>query len=235
MHTSPASPAIRTATPSLLDEMPPDIFRQIVVTHISLREGRAMSRLACVSRAFAQRMKPYVAPLALRLYRTLENASQASQAKALEGCTRTLDELPLVNPAHRLELFLHVSTVLGNHFSGQAFEPHIDTLLAGMQHVPQVDQPAALLSIVRQYSTLRLYVTQPRYMKMASHIRSLPPSAAQVSLTEMLGGHIPDGEIKNYAKRTQVFLDTCMQLQPAHRAQVLSNLLHFIIPYPEQM
>lgn len=69
MHTSPVSSAIRTATPSPLEEVPPDIFSQIVVAHISLREGRALSSLACVSRAFAQRMKPHMAPLGL--YRTL--------------------------------------------------------------------------------------------------------------------------------------------------------------------
>ena len=236
MHTSPASSAVRTQEPGLPNVLPQDVWIRLVVNHISLREGRAITSLACVNRLFAQWLSPYRQPVAR--YRALDNAGNGTPQQALHLCMGTLYDLADVTPAHRLELFLKVGTVLGNHFSAEALEPHIDTLLAGIQHLPRVDKPDALLGLVQRYSTLRFYTTQPRYMKMASHIRSLPPSATQARLTEMLGSHIPDGadgDANEYAKRAQVFLDTCTQLQPTHCAQVLNNLLHFIILYPAEM
>ena len=236
MHTSPASSAVRTQEPGLPNVLPQDVWIRLVVNHISLREGRAITSLACVNRVFSQWLSPYRQPVAR--YSALDNAGNGTPQQALHLCMSTLYDLADVTPAHRLELFLKVGTVLGNHFSAEAIEPHIDTLLAGIQHLPRADKPDALLDLVQRYSSLRFYTTQPRYMKMASHIRSLPPSATQARLTELLGSHIPDGaagDANEYAKRAQVFLDICTQLQPTHCAQVLSQLLHFIFLYPAEM
>lgn len=198
--------------------------------------GRAITSLACVNRLFAQWPSPYRQPVAR--YRALDNAGNGTPQQALHLCMSALYDPADVTSAHRLELFLKVGTVLGNHFSAEEFEPRIDALLPGIQHLPRADKLDALLGLVQRYSSFRFYTTQPRYMKMASHIRSLPPSATQARLTEMLGSHISDGadgDADAYAKRAQVFLDTCAQWQPTHCAQALNHLLHFIILYPAEM
>lgn len=213
--------------------MPQDIWIRLVVNHISLHEGRAITSLACVSRLFAQWLAPYMRPVAL--YGALENASSGAPENVLTRCMGTLYDLADVNPAHRLELFLRVSTLLGRHFRGQAIEPHVDTLLASIQQLPPADQPVALLDLEWHHGARQLYATQPRYRKMASCIRSLPPCAAQASLAKTLGRHIPDGGAQDSVKRTQIFLDICMRLQPVHRAQVLSHLLDLIDANPKAM
>ncbi|HEX8884396.1 MAG TPA: hypothetical protein VF797_07910 [Noviherbaspirillum sp.] len=225
MHTSPASPAIRTVTPSQLDDMPPDIFHQIVVTHISLREGRAITSLACVNRAFAQRMKPYMAPLALNLYRTLENASRGSQAIALKSCTRTLYELPLVNPAHRLELFLRVNTTLAHHFSCQTIEPHIGILMAGLQHLDREEQPAALLTLVETHHPSNFCRTKKQFLNMTARVAALTPSLAQCELAIILESEMPGYSGQEFPERLQVFLSMCMRLQPVYRTRALCRTL----------
>ncbi|HEX8884397.1 MAG TPA: hypothetical protein VF797_07915 [Noviherbaspirillum sp.] len=231
MNTSPTSSAVRTQAPDPLNELPQEIWIRLVVNHISLHEGRAITSLACVNRLFAQWLAPYRKPVAL--YRALETASYGTPAHVLYRCMSTLYDLADVNPAHRLELFLRVSIVLGRHFHGRAIEPHIDTLLASIQHLPAADQPAALLDLAWHHGARQLYTTQPHYLKMASRIGALPPSAAQASLAEALGSHIPDGGAEHYVKRTQIFLDICMRLQPVHRAQVLSHLLGIADTYPK--
>jgi hypothetical protein len=233
MHACHNSSAVRAHAPGPLNEMPQEIWTQLVVSHISLSEGRTITSLACVSRLFAQWMKSHIRPVAL--YRALENASKSEPATALHRCMSTLYDLGEVNPAYRLELFLRVSTTLGRHFRGQASDAHIDTLLASMEHLPQADQPAALLGLVWDHGSAPLCTTQPRYLKMASRIGTLQPSAAQVSLTETLARHISDGDDEDYARRTQLFLDICMRLQPVHHAQVVSHVLHLIDGYPQVM
>ena len=233
MHTSPPSSAVRTQAPDPLHALPQDVWVQLVVNHISLRAGRAITSLACVNRLFAQWLAPYIKQVAL--YGALESAGNGTPAQALHRCMSTLYDLSGVNPAHRLELFLSVSIVLGRHFREQALEPHIDTLLASIQHLPAADQPTALLDLGWHHGTRRLYTTQPRYLKMASRIGALPPSAAQASLAERLGRSIPDGGAEHYVERVQLFMDICTGLQPVHRAQVIGDLLSIVDAYPKAM
>lgn len=225
IHTSPASSAIRTATPSPLEEMPPDIFRRIVVTHISLREGRAITSLACVSRAFAQRMTPHMAPLALRLYRTLGNAIQGSRAAALHDCMGTLYELPQVNPAHRLELFLLVSATLNHHFPGTAITPHIGTMLASLQHLESKNQAEALLSLVQTHHTSLFCGTKQQFADMASRVGALQPCLAQYKLAIILEPEISGHIGPEFPERVQAFLSMCMRLQPGYRTKALCHTL----------
>lgn len=226
MHTSPASSAIRTATPSPLEEVPPDIFSQIVVTHICLREGRALSSLACVSRAFAQRMKPHMVPLGL--YRTLENASQGTRATALHGCVGTLYELPRVDRAHRLELFLRVIATLSDHFPGTTIAPHIDTLLVSLQHLERDEQPMALLTLVQTCRPGLLCVTKQQFVNMTSRVGALQPSLAQCKLAIILDAEISGHSGAEFPERAQAFFSMCMRLQPPYRTRALCHTLRGI-------
>jgi hypothetical protein len=122
--------------------MPDDILTHIVVTHISLREGHTLTSLACVSRAFGAWMKAHRKPL--QVYSELKKATEAAPAMALYRCMGTLCDLADIDPAHRLEMFRRVSATLHHHFSGMAIEPHVDTLLASIEHLARVEQPAAL-------------------------------------------------------------------------------------------
>jgi hypothetical protein len=223
MHTFPTASAVRTYAPSPLDEVPPEIWTQIVVNHISLREGRAMTSLACVSRAFVQRMKPHMKPL--RLYRTLDNAIQGMPAVAVHACMGTLYDLAQVNPAHRLALFLRVSTTLYRHFPGLAIEPYIDMLLASMQHLEREEQPAALLSLVSYYPENLFDSTKHRYFDMVGRVGALKPSAGQSRLATALGYSVTDCSGPEFPERVKAFLSMCMRLQPVYRIEVINNRL----------
>ncbi|WP_194713407.1 hypothetical protein [Noviherbaspirillum soli] len=223
MHTSPPASASRTYTPSPLDEVPPDIFSLIVVNHISLREGRAMTSLACVSRVFAQRMKPHMAPL--RLYRMLENASQGLRATALHGCMETLYELAQINPAHRLELFLRVTATLHHHFSGTAITPHIDILLASLQHLDRDEQPAALLNLLANYWTSLFCTTKQQFVDMARRVGALQPCAAQCELAIILEPEISGESGPEFPERVQAFLSMCMRLRSVYSTKAIRHTL----------
>jgi hypothetical protein len=206
--------------------VPPDIFSQIVVTHISLREGRALTSLACVSRAFAQRMKPHMAPLGL--YRTLENDGQGTTATALHGCVGTLYELPRVDRAHRLELFLRVIATLRDHFPGTTIAPHIDTLLASLQHLERDEQPRALLTLVQTCRPGLFCVTKQQFVNMASRVGALQPSLAQCKLAIILDAEISGHSGAEFPERVQAFLSMCMRLQPPYRTRALCQTLRGI-------
>jgi len=145
-----------------------------VVKHIALREGRAITNLACVSRLFAHWTKPHLRPVAL--YRELEGAADGTPEIALRQSMSALYDLADVDEAHRLELFLLVSDTLQRHFPGKAIAPHIDTLLASMERLPLPDQPAALLHIMTNHSLGPNGPTVPRYLRIASRVGALPPS-----------------------------------------------------------
>lgn len=226
MHTSAVSSAVRTCTPGPLDELPADIFSRIVVNHISLREGRAMTSLACVSRAFAQRMKAHMAPL--QLYRSLDNASQGVQAMALHGCMSTLYELARVNPSHRLELFLRVSATLHHHFPGDAIMPHADTLLTSLRHLERDEQPAALLSLLTTHRHELFCATKQRYLTMAVRIGALMPSIEQSRLASILGREMTSLSGQDFPEKAQAFLAMCMRLQTVHKIEAISYLLTLI-------
>ena len=229
MRTSPASSASRTATPSPLEDVSPDIFSRIVVNHIALSEGRAMTSLACVSRAFAQRMQPHRAPL--RLYRTLENASEGPKATALYACMDTLYGLSQVNPARRLELFLYVSATLHKHLSGQAITPHGETLLAGLQYLERQDQPAALLGLLTTHGNALFCATKQQFVDMASRVGALAPSLAQYQLAIMLEDEMRGRNGAGFPERARAFFSLCMRLQPAHQAKAIGHALSHIGRY----
>lgn len=231
MHTSNISSAVRAHAPSPLEEIPPDLL-PLVVSHISLREGRSISSLARISRLFAQRMVPHLKPATL--YRDLENARVGTQPDALHCCMSVLYELPAVHELHRLELFLLVKAVLERHFDRETLDPHIGTVVAGMRCLSKEDQTAALLGIVAYGNAFSgLYATEPRYQDIAGRIGALQPSTAQIQLADVLLAsiYLPGLGQKGFAKRVAAFLAMCRRLQPLYRAEVLSNLLHQIT-YP---
>lgn len=233
MHTSPVTPAVRTHAPDLLDGMPDDILTHIVVAHISVRQGRALTSLACVSRAFAEWMKPHMKPL--QRYRELENATETTPATALYHCMAALYELVDINPAHRLALFRRVSDTLHHHFPDRAIEPHVDTLLASMEHLARVEQPAALLSLMYTHGPDPLCPTKPRYVHMAGRIGALLPCPAQSELAGILGMRMTGPSSSDFPERAQAFLRMCLRLPPVARAEVASHLLERVASFGERM
>jgi hypothetical protein len=233
MHISHAAPAVRTHAPDLLDGMPDDILTHIVMTHISLREGRTLTSLASVSRAFAQWMTPHRKPLLCS--RELAKAIDGAPEEALKLCMGALYDLAEANPAHRLELFLRISATLHHHFRGTDIEPHVNTLLASMAHLAPVDQPAALLSLLDTHGTNLLCATKPGYLDMAGRIGGFMPSVAQSRLSNILGSTIAGLSGQDFADRAQAFLRMCRRLQPAPAAEAISHLLERFRGMGEQM
>lgn len=233
MHTSPIMSAIRTHAPDLLDGIPDDVLTHIVVSHISLREGRTLTSLACVSRAFAEWMKPHRKPI--QLYHELKNATEATPATALHLCMGALYDLADINPVHRLELFLCVSATLRRHFPGRTIEPHVNTLLASMAHLAPVEQPAALLGLMETHGPDPLCLTKPRYVDMAGRIGALVPCAAQSELANILGMRMAGLSSSDFAERAQAFLRMCLRLPPRARTEVTSHLLRRVAGFGEGM
>src|SRR4051794_33810539 len=190
MHAANTPSAVRTHAPSPLEEIPPDVL-PLVVRHISLREGRSITSLACVSLLFAQWMAPH--RKAVQLYRELLDANGSTPANVRSRCTSTLRHLAEVSEACSLELFLAVSTALQQRFPGPSIGEHIVPLLEHIRHLLQADQPAALLGLMETHGDDVLYATQPHYLQMAACIGALQPSATQARLAETLGRHITTG------------------------------------------
>lgn len=206
-----------------LGPIPSDIWTYIVVKHIALREGRAIARLACVSRLFAQWTRPHLRPA--MLYRDLFNARQGAADTALRQAMEILYELPAVDQDHRLELFLLASGTLRQHFRGAAIEPHVDTLLANIAQLPPQDQSVAWLDILSWHRLGPQGATQPRYLRMASGIGALPPSPQQAGLAKMLIFHTRFDTKDGFDKRMEAFMQLCRRLTPEGRASTLSALL----------
>lgn len=120
VHAAPTAQANEYRPPG---PIPSEIWTYIVVRHIALREGCAIARLACVSRLFPQWTRPHLRPAAW--YRDLFNARQAAADIALRQAMEILYELPAIDQAHRLELFLLASGTLRQHFPGAAWMPAI--------------------------------------------------------------------------------------------------------------
>lgn len=222
MHSSTALSPARPHQAITLHDVPADIWPRIV-KHISLREGRSIGSLACAGKLLAQWMRPHLKPA--RLYRDLENASKQPLPKPLHGCMAALLELPDVDPAHRLELFLGVSAVLRRDFKGEAIEPHINTLLLSMQSLPQSDQAVALLDIMSNGHATTICATAPRYIALSSRIAALAPSEEQLTLAGKLYDLIPEGDPDGSSVRLQAFLQMCARLQPVPQARLLIHLL----------
>ena len=223
MDSVNTSSTSRTSADSPLEPIPSDIWTCIVVRHIALREGRTITSLACVSSLFAQWTRPHLKPVAL--YRELDSAREGTAETARRQAMSTLYDLPGVDQAHRLELFLLVSDTLWRHFPGAAIEPHISAMLASMEHLPRADQPKALLGLLDNHGTDPLCATRPRYLAMAARIGVMTPSADQASLARILSSEMTDVNGKEFLAKAQAFLDMCRRLQPTHRAEVLSHLL----------
>ncbi|MFL6715017.1 MAG: hypothetical protein ACJ8G3_01480, partial [Burkholderiaceae bacterium] len=232
MHTSPTSlntPAVRTRAPELLKGMPDDILTQIVATHISVREGRALTSLACLSHAFAEWMKPHMKPV--QLYRELENATEIAQASALHRCMGALYALAEINPAHRLELFRRVSTTLHHHFPGMAIEPHVDTLLASTDHLARVEQPAALLSLTDVNYLYPFCATKPRFLNMVGRIGALMPGVAQSGLATNLADCMFNLRGEEFLDGVQAFLRMSLQLPLVAGVAATNSLLESLYHY----
>lgn len=168
---------LRRISCSPLEPIPPEIWTCIVVKHIALREGRAITSLACVSRLFALWTKPHLRPVAL--YRELQGAAGGAPRVALHQAMSTLYDLADIDEAHRLELFLLVSDTLQHRFPGVAIAPHIDALLGGMERLTWPDQQAALLHIMTNHGLGPNVLTVPRYLRIAGRIGALPPSPSR--------------------------------------------------------
>lgn len=222
MQSSNALSPARPYCATMLHDVPADIWPRIV-KHISLRQGRSISSLACASKLLAQWMRPHLKPA--RLYRDLDNASRRPAPEPLHACMATLLELSYVNLAHRLELFLGVSAVLQQDSNGEAIAPHVNTLLLSMQSLPQPDQAAALLAIMNNAHAATVCATAPRYIALATRVAALDSSEEQLALAGKLYDLVADGDPDHFSVRVQAFLEMCARLQPAPQARLLCHLL----------
>ena len=206
-------------------DVPTELWSRMV-GHISLREGRTIGSLACVSKLLNLVTQAHRRPASL--YRALDQADEQAPPAPLHCSLDVLVELPQVAATRRLELFLHVSKVLGRHLPGSAIEPHVGTLMASLKVLPNDDQGEALLGLGANHSFHALCASEPRYVQMAAYVGALPACKAQASLAHELSALVHGPRLEGSAPQIQAFLRMCMRLAPAGRATALIHQMALI-------
>lgn len=219
----------RSAHPAQPASAGPDVPTELwsrMVGQISLREGRTISSLACVSKLLHLVAHAHRRPASL--YQALDRANEQAPPAPLHCSLDVLIELPQVDATRRLELFLHVSKVLGKHFPGAAIEPHVGTLMASLKVLPDDDQAEALLGLGANHSFHALCASEPRYVRMAACVGALPACNAQASLAHELSALVHGPRIEGSAPQIRAFLRMCMRLAPAGCATALIHQMALV-------